>query len=102
MGIPAALKKAGLGVKDVDVWEINEAFATQAWWAIKELNIPFEKVNPNGGAIAIGHPLGCTGARMVATLLPELHRTGKKTGIVSMCIGYGCCCCHSSRISLFS
>lgn len=87
--IPQALKKAGLGVKDIDVWEINEAFATQAWWSIKELGIPFEKVNPNGGAIAIGHPLGCTGARMVATLLPELHRQGKKNGIISMCIGTG-------------
>lgn len=87
--IPQALAKAGMTTKDVDVYEINEAFATQAWWSVKELGIPWEKVNPNGGAIAIGHPLGCTGARMVATLLPELHRTGKKNGIVSMCIGTG-------------
>ena len=87
--IPAALKKANVAVKDVDVWEINEAFATQAWWSIKELGIDFAKVNPNGGAIALGHPLGCTGARQVATLLAELHRTGKKNGVVSMCIGTG-------------
>lgn len=87
--IPAALKKANVSVKDVDVWEINEAFATQAWWSIKELGIDFEKVNPNGGAIALGHPLGCTGAIQVSTLLAELHRTGKKNGVVSMCIGTG-------------
>jgi len=87
--IPKCLDKAGLKVPDVDVWEINEAFATQAWWCIKELQIPFEKVNPNGGAIALGHPLGCTGARMVATLMAELKRTGKKNGVISMCIGTG-------------
>jgi len=87
--IPACLKKAGLSTNDVDVYEINEAFATQAYWSVQELRIPMEKVNPNGGAIALGHPLGCTGARMVSTLLSELRRTGKKNGIVSMCIGTG-------------
>jgi len=91
--IPACLKKAGMKVEDVDVYEINEAFATQAWWSIQELKIPMEKVNPNGGAIALGHPLGCTGARMVATLLPELKRTGKKFGVISMCIGTGMGAC---------
>ena len=83
------MDKAGLKIKDIDVWEVNEAFATQAWWCVKELGIPMEKLNPNGGAIALGHPLGCTGARMVATLLPELKRQGKKNGIISMCIGTG-------------
>lgn len=87
--IPAALQKAGLTVDDIDVFEINEAFASQAVYCVKKLNIPPHKVNPKGGAIALGHPLGCTGARQVATLLPELKRTNKKLGVVSMCIGTG-------------
>jgi len=87
--IPKCLGKVGMKVSDVDVYEINEAFATQAWWSVKELGIPMEKLNPNGGAIALGHPLGCTGARQVATLMPELKRTGKKYGVISMCIGTG-------------
>jgi len=64
--IPKCLKQVDMSVKDVGVFEINEAFASQALWCVKELKIPMEKVNPNGGAIAMGHPLGCTGARMVA------------------------------------
>jgi len=87
--IPAALEKAGLTVGDIDIFEINEAFASQATMTIEHLKIPMEKVNPKGGAIALGHPLGCTGARQVATLLPELKRTGKKLGVISMCIGTG-------------
>jgi len=87
--IPAALEKAGLGVKDIDIFEINEAFASQATMSIEHLKIPMEKVNPKGGAIALGHPLGCTGARQIATLLPELRRTKGKLGVVSMCIGTG-------------
>ena len=87
--IPPACAKAGITVEDVDVFEINEAFATQASWCIQELNIPKEKVNPNGGAIALGHPLGATGARQIATLLHEMNRTGKRFGVVSMCIGTG-------------
>ncbi|XP_006634258.1 3-ketoacyl-CoA thiolase, peroxisomal [Lepisosteus oculatus] len=88
--IPAALQKAGLTVKDVDIFEINEAFASQAVYCIEKLGIPMEKVNPNGGAIALGHPLGCTGARQVVTLLNELRRRGKRAyGVVSMCIGTG-------------
>lgn len=87
--IPVALKNANMTLDDIDIFEINEAFASQAVYCVNKLNIPMEKVNPNGGAIALGHPLGCTGARMVGTLLSELHRTGKKTGIVSMCIGTG-------------
>jgi len=87
--IPAALEKASLGVNDVDIYEINEAFASQAKMSVDHLKIPMEKVNPKGGAIALGHPLGCTGARQIATLLPELKRNNKKLGVVSMCIGTG-------------
>lgn len=89
--IPEALKKAGLTVDDIDVYEINEAFASQAKWSIDHLGIDESKVNPNGGAIAIGHPLGCTGARQTATLLYEMARRGKaaRFGVVSMCIGSG-------------
>lgn len=68
----------GLTIDDVDVFEINEAFASQAVYCIDKLGIPMEKVNPNGGAIALGHPLGCTGARQICTLLHELKRRGKK------------------------
>merc|ERR1719460_3419957 len=87
--IPAALEKAKLQLSDIDVFEINEAFASQATMSVDHLKIPMEKVNPKGGAIALGHPLGCTGSRQVATLLPELKRTGKKLGVTSMCIGTG-------------
>ncbi|XP_075068285.1 3-ketoacyl-CoA thiolase, peroxisomal [Mixophyes fleayi] len=88
--IPMALKKAGLTIHDIDVYEINEAFASQAVYCVEKLGIPVEKVNPNGGAIALGHPLGCTGARQTVTLLNELKRRGKRgLGVVSMCIGTG-------------
>lgn len=89
VAIPPALEAAGLKVGDIDVFEINEAFAAQALYCVKKLGVPEEKLNPNGGAIALGHPLGCTGARQVATLMNELNRTGKKLGVVSMCIGTG-------------
>jgi acetyl-CoA acyltransferase 1 len=91
--IPAALKKAGLGIKDVDVFEINEAFASQASYCGDVLNVPAEKTNPRGGAIALGHPLAMTGARMINTLFSELNHSNKKTGIVSMCIGTGMGAC---------
>jgi len=87
--IPEALKKANLTINDIDIFEINEAFASQATYCIKKLAIPREKLNPNGGAIALGHPLGCTGARQVATLLHELKRSGQRYGVISMCIGTG-------------
>jgi len=87
--IPAALDKANLKVDDIDIYEINEAFASQATMSVNHLKIPKEKVNPKGGAIALGHPLGCTGARQIATLLPEMKRTKSKLGVVSMCIGTG-------------
>merc|ERR1712137_770145 len=87
--IPAALEKAQLQTSDIDIFEINEAFASQATMSIEHLQIPMEKVNPKGGAMALGHPLGCTGARQIATLLPELQRQKAKLGVVSMCIGTG-------------
>ncbi|OQO11138.1 hypothetical protein B0A48_05394 [Cryoendolithus antarcticus] len=87
--IPVALEKAGISIDDVDIYEINEAFASQCLWCAKELKIPESKINPKGGAIAFGHPLGCTGARQVSTLLYELKRTGKKVGVSSMCVGTG-------------
>eukprot|EP00408_Alexandrium_pacificum_P016819 CAMPEP_0171187830 /NCGR_PEP_ID=MMETSP0790-20130122/17521_1 /TAXON_ID=2925 /ORGANISM="Alexandrium catenella, Strain OF101" /LENGTH=462 /DNA_ID=CAMNT_0011652899 /DNA_START=70 /DNA_END=1458 /DNA_ORIENTATION=- len=87
--IPEVLKKANLGVNDVDVYEVNEAFASQAEYTVRKVGIPRERLNPVGGAIALGHPLGCTGARQVATLLPQLKRNGGKYGITSMCMGTG-------------
>jgi acetyl-CoA acyltransferase 1 len=87
--IPVALEKAGISKNDVDIFEINEAFASQCVWCVNELGIPQEKVNPKGGAIAFGHPLGCTGSRQVSTLLTELKRTNKKIGVTSMCVGTG-------------
>nr|POE74744.1 3-ketoacyl-coa thiolase, peroxisomal [Quercus suber] len=87
--IPVALQKAGISKDDVDIFEINEAFASQCLWCANELQIPHEKINPKGGAIAFGHPLGCTGARQVSTLLYELRRTNKKVGVSSMCVGTG-------------
>jgi len=87
--IPAVLKKANLTKEDIDIYEINEAFASQALFSCNTVGLDLKKVNPKGGAIALGHPLGCTGARQVATLLPELKRTGGKLGVISMCIGTG-------------
>ncbi|KAH8555484.1 Thiolase, N-terminal domain-containing protein [Umbelopsis sp. PMI_123] len=87
--IPVAVERAGLKVDDVDIFELNEAFASQAVYTVQKCNIPIEKVNPKGGAIALGHPLGCTGARQVATLFPELKRQNKKIGCTTMCIGSG-------------
>lgn len=87
--IPKALKMAGLKKEDIDVWEINEAFAAQAVACVRELGLEDANVNPNGGGIALGHPLGCTGAMLTCKLLAELKRTSKKYGVVSMCIGGG-------------
>jgi acetyl-CoA acyltransferase len=83
------LKKTGLSIKDVDLIEMNEAFASQSLYCKRELGIPDEKLNVNGGAIALGHPLGCTGAKLVASILYELKRRNGKYGIVTMCIGGG-------------
>jgi len=87
--IPSALQKASLSTDDIDVYEINEAFASQAHYSIQTLKLDPAKVNPNGGAIALGHPLGCTGARLVVSILNEMRREKKERGVVSMCIGTG-------------
>ena len=87
--IPKALEKTGLSVNDINIGEVNEAFASQATMSIQALKIPREKLNPRGGAIALGHPLGATGARMICTLFSELERTNQRYGVVSMCIGTG-------------
>ncbi|TLD31029.1 hypothetical protein PspLS_02590 [Pyricularia sp. CBS 133598] len=87
--IPKLFELTGVTKEDVDIFEINEAFASQCLWCADELKIPHEKINPKGGAIAFGHPLGCTGARQVSTLLYELRRTGQKVGVTSMCVGTG-------------
>jgi len=87
--IPKALKLAGLKLADIDVIELNEAFAAQSLAVIKETGLDPEKVNPNGGAIALGHPLGCTGAKLTASILRELQRRKAKYGMVTMCVGGG-------------
>ncbi|KAI1633513.1 thiolase, partial [Biscogniauxia mediterranea] len=87
--IPKVFELTGITKDDVDIFEINEAFASQCLWCANELGLPLEKVNPKGGAIAFGHPLGCTGARQVSTLLYELRRRGERIGVTSMCIGTG-------------
>jgi acetyl-CoA acyltransferase len=87
--IPKVLKMAGLKLEDIDVIELNEAFAAQALSVIQEGGLDINKVNPNGGAVALGHPLGCTGAKLTATLIRELKRRNGRYGIVTMCIGGG-------------
>ena len=87
--IPKALKMAGLKLEDIAVIELNEAFAAQSLAVIKEAGLDPAKVNPNGGAIALGHPLGCTGAKLTATILRELKRRSAPYGLVTMCVGGG-------------
>jgi acetyl-CoA acyltransferase len=87
--IPKALKLAGIKLADIAVIELNEAFAAQALSVIKLVGLDLERVNVNGGAIALGHPLGCTGAKLTATLLGELKRRQAKYGMVTMCVGGG-------------
>jgi len=87
--IPKALKLAGLRLAEIDVIELNEAFAAQSLAVIKEAGLDPERVNPNGGAIALGHPLGCTGAKLTATLIRELKRRNTRYGMVTMCVGGG-------------
>jgi len=89
VAIPQVLEKTGLKLDDIDLFEINEAFASQFVYSIKKAGIEEEKVNVNGGAIALGHPLGCTGAKLTTQLVYELRRRGGKHGIVAMCIGGG-------------
>lgn len=83
--IPRLYKHVGIEQKEVDIFELNEAFASQTLACIHELGIDIDRVNPNGGAIAIGHPTGATGTRQLATLLAELARQDKEVGVISMC-----------------
>ena len=83
------LAKNNLKVSDIDIFEMNEAFASQAVYCKQQLGLPEDRLNVNGGAIALGHPLGCTGAKLTATALYELKRRGGKYAVVTMCIGGG-------------
>jgi acetyl-CoA C-acetyltransferase/3-oxo-5,6-didehydrosuberyl-CoA/3-oxoadipyl-CoA thiolase len=90
--IPAtqkALKRAGLTMAQIDLVEINEAFASQVLACVRELGIDLKKLNVNGGAIALGHPLGCSGARIMTTLIHEMKKRGSRYGLATMCIGVG-------------
>jgi acetyl-CoA acyltransferase len=89
VAIPKALKLGGLMLEDIGVIELNEAFAVQALAVIREAGLDLDKVNPNGGAIALGHPLGCTGAKLTATILREMERQDLQYGMVTMCVGGG-------------
>src|SRR5690606_26468612 len=87
--IPKVLRQTGLRLEDIDVIELNEAFASQSLAVIRRLGLDPERVNPSGGAIALGHPLGATGAKLTATVIAELHRRNARYGMVTMCIGGG-------------
>jgi acetyl-CoA acyltransferase len=90
--VPAVRKllaKTGLTVDQIDLYEVNEAFASQALYCLRELALPLDRVNVNGGAIALGHPLGCTGARQIATALHELERRKGRYAVITMCVGGG-------------
>ena len=87
--VPKALKQAGLSLKDIDLFELNEAFASQSLGVIRELDLNQEIVNVNGGAISLGHPLGCTGAKLTVQLFNEMRRRKSKYGVVTMCVGTG-------------
>lgn len=87
--VKKALAIAGKSISDIDLFEINEAFASVALKFAKDLEIPLDKVNVNGGAIAMGHPLGATGAMILGTLLDELERRGKRYGLATLCVGAG-------------
>jgi acetyl-CoA acetyltransferase len=84
-----ALRRAQIEIKHIDIAELNEAFASQVLASMRALELPAEKVNPGGGAIALGHPLGCSGARIVTTLVHGLRRTKGRFGLATMCIGVG-------------
>ena len=87
--VPKLLKKHGLNVDDIDVWELNEAFASQVIYCRDRLGIPMDRLNPNGGSIAIGHPFGMTGSRLVGTIANEMQRRKARYGVVTMCVGGG-------------
>ena len=89
---PAAqrcLQKAGMKTKDIDLWEVNEAFGAVVLKFLRDMDVPHEKVNVNGGAIALGHPLGATGAMLLGTLIDELERRDLRRGLATLCVGGG-------------
>jgi acetyl-CoA acyltransferase len=87
--VPKLLRRQGLRVEDIDVWELNEAFASQVIYCRDTLGLPMDRLNPNGGSIAIGHPFGMTGSRLVGTIASEMTRRKARYGIVTMCVGGG-------------
>jgi acetyl-CoA acetyltransferase len=87
--VPKLLKRIGVRADDIDVWELNEAFASQVVYCRDQLGIPMDRLNPNGGSIAIGHPFGMTGSRLVGTIAAEMNRRKARYGIVTMCVGGG-------------
>ena len=87
--VPKLLKRQGLKVDDIDVWELNEAFASQVVYCRDQLRIDMKRLNPNGGSIAIGHPFGMTGSRLVGTIANEMLRRKARLGVVTMCVGGG-------------
>jgi len=87
--VPKLLKKHGLQVDDIDVWELNEAFASQVVYCRDRLGLPMDRLNLNGGSIAIGHPFGMTGSRLVGTIMNEMTRRRARYGVVTMCVGGG-------------
>jgi acetyl-CoA acyltransferase len=87
--VPKVLRQAGMSLADIDLFELNEAFASQSIAVIRELGLDDKIVNINGGAIALGHPLGCTGAKLTIQLVNDMKRLGKKYGIVTACVGGG-------------
>ncbi|MEO7142447.1 MAG: acetyl-CoA C-acyltransferase, partial [Bryobacteraceae bacterium] len=89
VAIPKALALAGMKLEDIDLIELNEAFAVQALAVIRQAGLNLDILNVNGGAIALGHPLGCTGAKLTATILSEMERRGARYGMVTMCVGGG-------------
>jgi acetyl-CoA acetyltransferase len=87
--VPKLLERQGLKVEDIDVWELNEAFASQVVYCRDKLGIDMKRLNPNGGSIAIGHPFGMTGSRLVGTIASEMLRKKLRYGVVTMCVGGG-------------
>jgi acetyl-CoA C-acetyltransferase/3-oxo-5,6-didehydrosuberyl-CoA/3-oxoadipyl-CoA thiolase len=87
--VPRALAAAGLSLDQIDLIELNEAFAAQSLACVRELGIDEERLNVNGGAIALGHPLGCSGARLTTTLMREMRRRGARHGVATLCVGVG-------------
>jgi acetyl-CoA acyltransferase len=87
--IPKAVEQAGLKINDINLFELNEAFASQSYAVIKELGLNSDIINVNGGAIALGHPLGCSGAKLSVQIMNELQKRNQKYGVVTMCVGTG-------------